>query len=422
MRRAVITGLGFISSIGNDTPAVLSSLREARTGIEPFADYLNDSVPNPITLVGTIKDFSFETHHFEDWTYPDRYEIPREHLRWMTPNSLMSFCSMTQAIEDAGFSEGEISNERTCLMTASAPSMWMAYENLHRMQERGVMRCPPMSVVNSIPGSLYINLGSIFRIKGGTMGFASACSSSAHALGMAHDLIKMGRQDRAFVVGAEDCTKHQLLGFATVRALSTQKDPAQSSRPFDKNRDGFVGTGGSAVLVVEEYEAAKARGATIYAEVKGWAQTSDGFNVMAPEPNGEGVGRSMELALQDAGLEPGDIDYINAHATSTPVGDVAELRAIKRVFAEGKRPYVSSTKALTGHGLSLAGALEAGISSLAIREKFTPVSAHITELDPEAEGVPVVTGPVDHAPRHVLSNSSGFGGTNVSLILTAVDS
>lgn len=415
MKRAVITGLGFISSIGNNVATVIDSLKHVKTGIEPFHEFQGENIP--VKLAGTVKDFAFPTTYFEDWKIPKEYNLSREQLRPMTPNAIYAYCAMQQAIQDAKLRDGEVSNPRTSLFCASGGSMWMAYDNLHTMVTRGVQKCQPMAMINSIPGSLYINLGSIFKIQGGVLGFSSACSSSAHALGIAVDQIALGRQDRVFVVGAEDCNKHQLLPFASIRALSVQTDPRQAPRAFDKKRDGFVGTGGGAVLVVEELETALKRNASIYAEILGWGQSSDGYNVLAPDPTGGGLARSMKLALDAAKLQPEQIDYINAHATSTVVGDVAEVKAVKTIFPQ-KRPYLSSTKSLTGHGLSLAGALEAGICVVALKEGFIPVSANITELDPECAGVPIVTAPVEAKPEIVMSNSSGFGGTNVSLILS----
>jgi 3-oxoacyl-[acyl-carrier-protein] synthase-1 len=415
MKRVVVTGLGFITSIGNNREQVLRSLRECRTGVEPFPEFAGADVP--VKLAGTVKGFQFPTVHFEDWTYPSEYKLTREQLRPMAPNSLYAFCAMQQSITEARLTPDLVSHPRTGVMCASGGSMWLAHENYRTMLERGVMRCQPMSVINSIPGSLYINLVTCFKIKGGSLGFSSACSSSAHALGAACDLIRFGRQDMVFVVGAEDCNKFSILPFASIRALSVQTDPAKTPCAFDKKRDGFVGTGGAAVLLVEEREHARRRGAAICAEVLGWGQSSDGYNALAPDPSGDGLARAMEDALRDANLRKEEVDYINAHATSTPVGDVSECRAIQTVFRGGKVPHVSSTKSLTGHGLSLAGAMEAAFCVLALQEKFTPVSAHITELDPACAIVPIVTRPVADAPRVALSNSSGFGGSNVCLAL-----
>jgi 3-oxoacyl-[acyl-carrier-protein] synthase-1 len=285
------------------------------------------------------------------------------------------------------------------------------------MLTRGVQRCPPMGIINSIPGSLHINLAALHKIKGPTLGFSSACSSSAHAIGAAFDLIRLGRQQIVFAIGAEDCNKFNLLPFAGIRALSVATDPAVSPCAFDVKRDGFVGTGGAAVLVLEELDHARRRGARISAELTGWAQTSDGHNVLAPDPAGDGLRRAMRDALADARLAPEEVDYINAHAPSTPAGDASEINSIKRAFTTGRVPRVSSTKSLTGHGLSLAGAMETAFCCLALQEKFSPVSAHITRLDPMCEGVPVITRPIAEFPRVVLKNSCGFGGTNVCLAL-----
>jgi 3-oxoacyl-[acyl-carrier-protein] synthase I len=415
MKRVVVTGLGFITSIGNSRDQVQRSLRECRTGIELFPEFAGADVP--VKLAGTVKGFQFPTSYFEDWTFPAEYELTREQLRPMTPNSLYAYGAMQQAITTAGLTPEQVSHPRTGLMCASGGSMWLAYENYHTMLTRGVARCQPMGVINSIPGSLYINLVTCFKIKGGSLGFSSACSSSAHALGAACDAIRLGRQDVAFVVGAEDCNKFSILPFAAIRALSLQTDPAKTPCAFDVKRDGFVGTGGATVLVLESLEHAERRGASINAEILGWGQSSDGYNVLAPDPNGDGLKRAMEDALRDANVPKEEVDYINAHATSTPAGDVSECRAIHSVFGNGKMPHVSSTKSLTGHGLSLAGAMEAAFCVLALREKFTPVSAHITQLDPQCAIVPIVTKPVADAPRIALKNSSGFGGTNVCLVM-----
>jgi len=419
MKRVVVTGLGFITSIGNNRAQVLRSLQECRTGVEPFPEFATPDAP--VKLAGTVKGFQFRSSYFEDWTFPPEYKLTRERLRPMAPNSLYSYCAMLQAIAEAGLTSDQISNPRTGVMCASGGSMWLAYENYHTMLTRGVTRCQPMGIINAIPGSLYINLVTCFKIKGASLGFSSACSSSAHALGAACDLIRLGRQDTVFVVGAEDCNKFSILPFAGIRALSLQTDPQKTPCAFDVNRDGFVGTGGAAVLVLEDLEHACQRGASIFAEVLGWGQSSDGYNVLAPDPDGDGLRRAIEDALRDAHLPKEKVDYINAHATSTPAGDVSECRAIRSVFGNGHTPHVSSTKSLTGHGLSLAGAMEAAFCVLALQEKFIPVSAHITQLDPQCAIVPIVTKPITDEPRVALNNSSGFGGTNVCLALRRWD-
>ncbi len=417
MRRAVITGLGFITSIGNNRDEVLRSLRTAKTGVEVYPDFVDDPLV-PISLLGTVKGFGFPSIDFEDWTFPDTYKMARELLRPMAPNTLYAYFAMRQAIDDAGLTTEQISNPDTGLMTANGGSMYMTYKNFHQFEQRGVMRSPPMAIINGIPGSLYINLVPAFHIKGATLGFSSACSSSSHALGTAVDLVRSGKQKRVFVIGAEDCNRYSVVPFAGVRALSVQKDPEKAPCAFDRKRDGFVGTGGGAVLVVEDLDAARERGVTrIHAEVLGWGQSSDGYHVLASAPDGSGLSRAMVQAMQDANVQPSEVEYINAHATSTPFGDSSEINAVKSAFPEGQRPLISSTKSLTGHGLSLAGAMEAGFCCLSLKEGFVPISAHITDLDPMCEGVPVITKPVDLAPKIVMNNSSGFGGTNVSVVL-----
>jgi 3-oxoacyl-[acyl-carrier-protein] synthase-1 len=414
-KRVVITGLGFVTSIGNSRAEVLDSLRQARSGIAVFPELPQE--PGSPHVAGTIKGFSFPGLTFDDRTWPAGYTIERNALRSMSPHVVYACCAMDQAIAQAGLTPERVSHPRTGAMCASGGSMWMIYENLHKLVKEGVHKCYPLSLPAAMPGTLNSNLGSVYRLKGAVLGFLSACASSAHALGYGYDQVSQDRQDVSFVVGAEDCNFFSILPFATVRALSLVPDPAKTPAPFDAKRDGFVGTGGATVLVLESLESAQARGATVIAEVLGWGEAADGYNVMAPEPEGDGLARAMSTALAASGVAPGEVDYLNAHATGTGAGDLAEIKAIRRVFGGGRVPYVSSTKALTGHGICLAGAMEAAFTALALQEGFMPVSAKITQLDPACRGVPVLTKPVAEAPGLALSNSSGFGGANVSLVL-----
>ncbi len=415
MKRAVVTGLGFVTSIGNSRAEVLDSLRTGRTGIEIHPEFDRPGVP--VKLAGTIKGFRFPEPSYESWEYPAGLDIPRVQLRSMSPHGVFAHAAMLEALADAALPANRISQPRTGMFCASAGSTYLAYHHVDKMLREGAQRCHPLGVASSIAGTLNFNLTAHFGIQGASGGFASACASSAHAFGAALDLIRLGRQDVMFVVGAEDGDPYSILPFASCRALTRATDPATSPCAFDTKRDGFAGTGGATVLILEEAEHARARGARVYAEATGWGQSTDGYDVMAPEPNGAGLVRAMQSALEDAGAAPGQIDYVNAHATSTSVGDRAEMRALRQVFAKAA-PLISSTKSQTGHGLSLAGAMEAGFCCLALREGFVPTSLNITDLDPEAGDLRIITKPVEAAPRVIMSNSSGFGGANVALILS----
>ena len=387
----VITGLGFITSIGNDIESVCDSLVNLKNGIELYPQFADDKIP--VKCVGTVKHFDTDSTDPEDWTYPPEYRVRRDVLRSLPPHGLYAYCAMKQAIADSGLDESQISDPSTGLYTASAGST----------------------------GMLYHNLVSAFKIKGASCGFASACASSSHATGFAYDEIANGRQDRMFVVGGEDGDYRTLLPFAGMRALSTNRDPETASRPFDKNRDGFVGCGGGVVMLLENEEVAKARGAKIYARIRGWGQASDGYNVAVPHPEGTGVINAANRALVDAGISADDVDYINAHATSTPMGDVAELKAVKAVFGQNKKLRISSTKAITGHGLSLAGVMEAAFCALALKRGFTPGSAHIENLDEAAEGLNIPRKTEFDSPKIALSLSSGFGGANTAIVMEAAE-
>jgi 3-oxoacyl-[acyl-carrier-protein] synthase-1 len=324
---------------------------------------------------------------------------------------------MQQAIDDAGLDDADISNRHTGLYAASGGSPYLLGNMFNRMHTQGVMRCSPLSIVASIAGTLNFNLVAHFKIKGTSCGFASACASSSHALGFAYDDLMLGRQKRMFVVGAEDGNLDAILPFASMRTLSLQRDPNLASRPFDVARDGFVGTGGAVVLVLETEDEVERRGSKIYCEVAGWGQASDGYNVAISHPEGEGLRNAIENALDATDTTPESVDYVNAHATSTPIGDVSEAKALKAIFkTPAARPAISSTKALTGHGLSLAGAMESGFCALAIRDGFMPGSAHITNLDPACEGLNIIRSTLSAQPAVVLNNVSGFGGANVCLV------
>lgn len=419
MPRVFITGLGFITSIGNDAASVMRSLRELRHGFELYPPFQRPDIP--VKVVGTIKDFTTDSADPEDWTFPSRYKIKRELLRSMAPNGLFAHCAMLQAIEDAQLTEADISNPQTGLYAASGGSPYLTHHHHERLQRLGVMRCSPLGIVASIVGTLNFNLVAAFKILGASCGFSSACASSAHGLGFAFDDIALGRQKRMFVVGAEDGNVDAILPFAGMRTLSLQTDPNLASRPFDAARDGFVGTGGGVVLVLENEEEVARRGVKPYAEVLGWGQASDGYNVAISHPEGSGSAAAMVNALRSSQVAPADVDYVNAHATSTLIGDVSEARALRAVFQESTpRVAVSSTKALTGHGLSLAGAMESAFCALAIRDGFIPGNAHLTRVEPECEGLNIPRTTEDRRPGIVVKNSSGFGGANVALVFKHV--
>ncbi len=419
MPRVFITGLGFVTSIGNDATTVTRNLRELRHGLELFPPFQRPDIP--CKVVGTIKEFTTDSTDAEDWTFPARYRIKRELLRSMAPNGLFAHCAMLQAVEDARLTEADVSNPQTGLYAASGGSPFLTNHHHERLEKFGVARCSPLGIVASIVGTLNFNLVAAFKILGASCGFSSACASSAHALGYAFDDLTLGRQKRMFVVGAEDGNKDAILPFAGMRTLSLQADPNLASRPFDAARDGFVGTGGATVLVLETEDEVARRGVRPYAEVLGWGQASDGYNVAISHPEGSGSAAAMTHALRSARVAPDQIDYVNAHATSTLIGDVSEARAINQVFqGVAQPPRVSSTKALTGHGLSLAGAMESAFCALALREGFMPGNAHLTRLEPQCAGLNVPTETIATAPTHVLKNSSGFGGANVAVVFKRV--
>ncbi len=419
MRKVYITGLGLITCIGNNKEDVVANLRALKHGFELYPPFQRPEIP--CKVAGTIRDFFTDSADPEDWTFPARYRIKRELLRSMAPNGLFAHCAMLQALEDARLGESDVSNPATGLYAASGGSPFLTHHHHERLKKVGVMRCSPLGIIASIVGTLNFNLVAAFRIQGASCGFSSACASTAHAIGYAFDDLSLGRQKRMFIVGGEDGNTDAIMPFAGMRTLSLQSDPSLASRPFDVARDGFVGTGGATVLVLETEDEVARRGVTPYCELLGWGQASDGYNVAISHPDGAGARAAMENALRASRVAPEQVDYVNAHATSTQIGDISEARALKAVFSSGSaRPAVSSTKALTGHGLSLAGAMESGFCALALREGFIPGSAHITTLDPACEGLNIPRVTENVAPTIVMKNSSGFGGANVCLVMKAV--
>jgi 3-oxoacyl-[acyl-carrier-protein] synthase-1 len=416
MPRVFITGLGFVTSIGNDAAAVAGNLREMRHGFETYPPFQKPEIA--CKVIGTIKGFTTDSTDPEDWTWPAAYDIKRETIRSMAPHGLYAHCAFLQAIADARLAEADISNRSTGLFAASGGSPMLTYHHHDRMLKLGPARCSPLGIVASIVGTLNFNLVAAFKIQGASCGFSSACASSAHAMAYAFEEISLGRQKRMFVAGGEDGNRDAILPFAGMRTLSLQTDPALASRPFDVARDGFVGTGGGVVVVLESEDEVSRRGVTPYCELAGWGQASDGYNVAISHPDGAGSHIAMENAFATSGIAAADVDYVNAHATSTLIGDISEARALRSIFGEtGVRPAISSTKALTGHGLSLAGAMEAAFCALTFREGFIPGSAHITNLDPACEGLNIIRTTIRQLPKVVLKNSSGFGGANVALLM-----
>ncbi len=421
-KRVVVTGVGFITPIGNDWAGVAAGLREGRHGFERVEFFGNPNVP--VKVAGTVKDFIVESMNWRDWKWPARYEIARETLRGLAPHGVYAICAIDQALEHAALPrEAVADDDATGLYCASAGSAMMLHGHLKQMDQTRGERGNPMGVVSSICGTLNFNLAAHYKITGSVCGFVSACASGSHAIGYACDDIRLGRLARAIVVAGEELNAETLLPFAAMRALSAQSDPAVASRPFDVARDGFVGAGGAVALILEESEAAAARGARVLAEVAGWGQAADGHSVAMSHPEGRGLANAMTRALADAGVSAEEIDYVNAHGTSTPVGDRAETLALKTIFGGGnggkKQPRVSSTKGLTGHPLSLSGAMEAAFCVLAMNEGFVPGNAHLVNADPVCEGLDLPRATVNERPRLVLNNSSGFGGSNVCHVLRA---
>ncbi len=399
MRRVVVTGLGVVSSIGNNKAEVLDSLKAGRSGVR-FCE--------------TYAEMGFRSHVHGDIQLDLADVLDRKVRRFMGDGAAFNYIAMAEAIEDAGLDEAEISHERTGLIVGSGgPSTSNQVAAADIAREKGPKRVGPYMVPRCMSSTNSANLATAYKIKGLSYSISSACSTSAHCIGNGYEQIQMGKQDIVFAGGGEEVHWSLTVLFDAMGALSSKYNdtPETASRAYDKNRDGFVIAGGGGVVVLEELNHARARGAKIYAELVGYGATSDGVDMVAP--SGEGAVRCMRQAL--AGLGNTKIDYINAHGTSTPVGDILERDAMREVFG-ADMPRVSSTKSLTGHAQGAAGVHEAIYSLLMLEHDFLAASANIEELDPEAEGVPLVRTRVDGAGLDcVMSNSFGFGGTNASL-------
>ncbi|WP_287884986.1 MULTISPECIES: beta-ketoacyl-ACP synthase I [Paracoccus] len=405
MRRVVITGLGIVSPIGNNAAEVTESLRAGRSGIVFAPEYAE-------------RGFRSQVHGMPQIVLEDH--VDKRNLRFMGAGAAYNFIAMQQAIEDAGLAPEDVSNERSGLVMGSGgPSTANLFEAHRTVIEKGApKRMGPFMVTRCMSSTNSACLATPFKIKGVNYSITSACSTSAHCIGNGTELIQMGKQDIVFAGGGEELDWTLSCLFDAMGAMSSKYNdtPQTASRPFDATRDGFVIAGGAGVVVLEELEHALARGARIYAEVTGYGATSDGYDMVAP--SGEGGERSMRLALSTL-PEGRRISYVNAHGTSTPVGDVGEIKALRRVFGEGAVPPVSSTKSLTGHSLGATGAHEAIYSLLMMQNRFIAASANVTELDPEIRPEEVALARVDDVDfDSVLSNSFGFGGTNATLVLS----
>lgn len=410
--RVVVTGLGFITCIGNCKRSVRESLQTLRSGLSRRVFFGNENLP--VKVAGAPQGFEVDGSSWRRWKIPEPYAIDQGFRRSLSPQGLYAFCSVEQALRDASLEVGDVSDSDTGLYCGSVGSPLMLGDNLEALRRSNGERGNPMAILSSIAGTLNFNLGSWLGIQGANCGYVSACASSSHALGYAFDDIALGRQTRAIVVGAEDATADTLIPFLAMRTLSVSADPLTASRPFDAARDGFVGSGGAVTLILEAEEAARARGVEAYAELAGWAQASDGHHRASPHPEGRGLARAMGLAMRAAGVSPDEIDYVNAHATSTLAGDIAEAKALSAVFGEAtNRIPVSSVKGIAGHALSMAGALEAAVCCLALREGFIPGNANLDEIDPQCRHLNLPNATRESRLTWILNNSSGFGGSNV---------
>jgi 3-oxoacyl-[acyl-carrier-protein] synthase I len=403
MRRVVVTGMGIVSSLGNNKSEVLDSLQNGRSGITFQPEYAERGLRSHVA--GSIKNLDIEAR------------IDRKLLRFMAKGHAYAWLAMQEAIADASLPEDLVSNVRTGLIVgAGGASHESILEGIDTLRDKGIRRVGPYMVTKAMASGVSACLATGAKIKGINYGISSACSTSAHCIGAGVEQIQLGKQDIIFAGGAEEENWTLSFMFDAMGALSSKynETPEKASRTYDANRDGFVISGGGGILVLEEYEHAKARGAKIYAEVVGYGANSDGYDMVAP--SGEGAVRCMKLALE--GVE-GNIDYINTHGTSTPVGDTKELEAIREVFGDGglkQSPAIASTKSLSGHALGAAGVNEAIYTLLMMENSFIAASANIETLDPAAEGLNIVQKRIDNVKiETALSNSFGFGGTNASL-------
>jgi 3-oxoacyl-[acyl-carrier-protein] synthase I len=404
MRRVVVTGMGIVSSIGNDIPAVLESLRSARPGIVAAPEYAQ-------------LGFRCQVHGAPQL---DPFEVlDRRTTRFMGKGAAWNYIAMQEAIAMAGLEENDIKNPRTgIVMGSGGPSTRTILEAADITREKGPKRIGPLAVPKAMSSTASATLATPFGIKGVNYTISSACATSKHCIGNGYEQIQLGKQDIVFAGGHEDLDWTMSNLFDAMGAMSSDFNatPARASRAYDRDRDGFVIAGGAGVVVLEELEHAKARGATIYAEVVGYGATSDGYDMVAP--SGEGAERCMRLALETV---KAPVDYINPHATSTPVGDAREMEAIRAVFGDAV-PAISATKSLTGHSLGASGAQEVIYCVLMMQNRFLCESANIENLDPAFEDVPILRARRDDVDvAFALSNSFGFGGTNASLVLKHPD-
>jgi 3-oxoacyl-[acyl-carrier-protein] synthase-1 len=406
MRRVVVTGIGIVSSIGNNSDEVLASLRDARPGIVRAEDYARLGFRSQVHGMPTLKAEDF---------------VDRRAMRFLAMGTAWNHVAMEQAIADSGLAPDEVSHPKTgMVMGSGGPSTKTIVEAAAITQSKGPKRVGPFAVPKAMSSTASATMATWFKIKGVNYSISSACATSNHCIGNAYELIQYGKQDVVFAGGCEELDWTLSALFDAMGAMSSgyNETPARASRAYDKNRDGFVIAGGAGVVVLEEYERAKARGAKIYAEIAGYGATSDGYDMVAP--SGEGAIRCMQMALSTV---KAPIDYINPHATATPVGDAKEIEALRAVFGAGEKcPPIAATKSLTGHSLGATGVQEAIYSMLMMNNDFICESANIDELDPAFADMPIVRKRIDGKKIGVaLSNSFGFGGTNATIVMKHPD-